>query len=329
VHWSEVYGHDTVKEHLRRSLAAGRVAHAYALVGPEGVGKGIVARLFLQALLCTRPQEGDPCGLCRACRQVERGSHPDAHLVVPSGDSIGIDQVRELQRELALKPYEAERKVAVIDDAETMTAAAQNSLLKTLEEPAGHTVILLVASNPNALLPTVRSRCQIVRFQPLSTQQVIDFLEARGTPKEHAAVAAAVSGGSLKRAIAAAERDYFGIRERVASWIEHLSEREKGARAVILVGEELERERERVDDYLNLFFLWLRDLLLLQEGAGAAVANQDALARLKRQAGTFSAEATANALREVERARLRLRANANFRLTVDVMLTNVQRSLAR
>lgn len=326
--WSDVFGHDMVKEYLRRSLETGRIAHAYALLGPEGVGKALVAHRLAQALLCAHAQGGNACGSCRACRQAARRQHPDLHWIEHMGGSIGIDQVRELQRELSLKPYEAERKVAVIDGADALTQAAQNSLLKTLEEPSGQTVILLVASNPTALLPTVHSRCQALRFQPLPAHELVRLLQERGVPAGQAALAAAVGGGSVKRALAAAEQGYLAMRDRVAAWVESLADRKSGARFVVLLGEELEKERERVDDFLNLFFLWLRDLLLLQEGAGEGVANQDVLARLERQAGALRGEAIAQAMREVERARARLRANANFRLTVDVMLTNVQRSLA-
>lgn len=325
--WDEIVGHQAVKQYLQRSVAMGRVAHAYALVGPQGVGKSLVARAMAQALLCPRTQHGAPCGECRACRQVRRLHHPDFHLVEDSDGTIGIDRVRELQRELSLKPYEAERKVAVIDQADRLTDAAQNSLLKTLEEPPGDTVLFLIAANPNALLSTVRSRCYVLRFQPLAAGDIEKWLIARGVGDQEAKLAAALSGGSLRAALAAVERDYVAMRERVAGWIGALADKMTGLRSVLLIGEELEAQRERVDEYLNLFFLWLRDLLLLLEGVTAGIANQDAIERLENQAKVLSPEGLSQALYEVDRARKSLRANANFRLTVDVMLANVQRSL--
>ena len=138
--WDDVVGHEAIKAYLQRLVAAGRVAHAYALVGPEGIGKTLIASVFAQALLCPQMREGAPCDACRACRQASRHQHPDVHILAAIDGAIGIDRVRELQRELALKPYAAERKIAVIDGADAMTPAAQNSLLKTLEEPPGNTV---------------------------------------------------------------------------------------------------------------------------------------------------------------------------------------------
>ena len=325
--WDDIVGHEAIKAYLRRLIKSGRVAHAYALVGREGIGKTLMALVFAQALLCPATRDGAPCGECRACRMASRGQHPDLHLLAPDDGVLGIEKVRELQRELALKPYAAERKIAVIDGADALTVAAQNCLLKTLEEPPGNTVILLVAENAEALLATVRSRCQLVRLQPLPTADVTRHLVGLGVSEAKARLAARLSGGSLKAALAAVERDYLAMRERVAGWIDALAARPTGLRSVLLIGEELEKERERVDEYLNLLFLWLRDLLLVQEGADAGVANQDTIERLKAQARALPLPGIARALGEVDRARARLKANANFRLTVDVMLTNLRRSL--
>ena len=203
--WEDIVGHQAIKTYLQRSIDTARVAHAYALVGPEGVGKSMVATVFAQALLCPDAKGGAPCDHCRTCRQVHHRRHTDFHVVSLEDGSIGIDRVRELQRELALKPFEAERKVAVIDDADALTDAAQNSLLKTLEEPPGQTVILLVATNPNSLLPTVRSRCYVLRFQPLPAADVIRYLTGNGVGEDEAVFAATLGGGSLKAALSAVE----------------------------------------------------------------------------------------------------------------------------
>jgi len=327
--WDKIVGHDLPIQFLRASLEKDRVGHAYAFVGPSGVGKAATAAVFAQALLCKeRTATGDPCGTCRNCGRIERGVHPDVHFVRPEGGSIGIEQVRELQHVLSLKPYESDRKVAVIDEGETMTVAAQNCLLKVLEEPPGDTVIIVVAGNAAALLPTIRSRCQMVRFQPNTVREVVSCLAERGVPREQAALIAALAEGRIGVALEMVGKDVVALRDRVAGWVDELRRDSAGIQAVVRIGQVLEEEKERAGEFLNLFFMWLRDLILIKEGAHEAIANQDAIDRLRNQAAGMNVAAIAGALRAVDRAQSALRSHANLRLTLDVMLVHVQRSLS-
>lgn len=325
VDWDSIAGHERVKEYLRRAIAGERISHAYAFVGPKGIGKAMTARVFAMALLCDGPSR--PCGECRTCRRVERGVHPDLHWIVPDGKSLRIEQMRALQSALMLKPFEAERKVAVIDDGDLFTTAAQNSLLKVLEEPPGETVIIVIASHPGSLLATIRSRCQVIRMQPLPIAEVARILEGRGVEAGVARLIAAAAEGRLGVALEAAGSDIVSVRDRVAAWVGRLAH-PNGLRAVIQIGRELETERERMEQVLDLFLLWLRDLLLLKEGVTGAIANQDAIALLGEQLQRVRSAGILPALREVDEARRRLQGNANFRLTVDAMLIHLQRSLA-
>jgi len=327
--WSKLLGHAMPVKFLRASLAKGRVGHAYAFVGPEGVGKATTALVFAQALLCEATSTiGDPCGMCRTCGRIERGVHPDLHVLRSDGGSIGIDQVRELQNALSLKPYEGKRKVAMIDDAHTMTVASQNSLLKVLEEPPGDTVIIVIATNASALLPTIRSRCQLIRFQPNALDDVVGRLLEHGVPEDRAKLIAAIAEGRIGIALSMAESDIVALRDRVAAWIGELKAGAAGLRSVIRIGQALEEEKDRIGEYLNLMFLWLRDLILLKEGADEAIANHDAKDRLSDQAARMGVPEIAKAMRAVDDAVGALRSHANLRLTLDVMLTHMQRSLS-
>jgi len=196
---ADILGQERVVDALRRSIAANRVAHAYLFEGPNGCGRRTTALALVQALFCAAPVAGDACGACPSCRKLAAGHHPDLHLLEPLPDKrdIVIDQVRELQQVLSLRPYEASRKACLIHPAERMTVGAANSLLKTLEEPPGHAVIILLASQSDLLLPTVRSRCQHLRFSPLDDQTVAAVLKAHGMDLELAAKLAPLAEGAL------------------------------------------------------------------------------------------------------------------------------------
>lgn len=192
---------------LRRSIAAGRLAHAYVFAGPPGVGKRATALALARACLCG-DAPGTGCGACRECALVAALTHPDlfvedlarAREERATASHVSIEQVRRVRGHLAMRPVRGPRKVALVDDAERMTADAQNALLKTLEEPPGRTVLVLVATNADALLPTIRSRCQLVRFAPLDPAILERLLVAGGLGAVEAGTAARLADGSLERA---------------------------------------------------------------------------------------------------------------------------------
>jgi DNA polymerase III subunit delta' len=201
--FAAVQGHGRVAEFLRAAVANGRLAHALLFAGPDGVGKRCVALAFAAWMHC-RGGGDDACGTCAACRQIAAGSHPDVQLVtVAAGKKeIGVDRVRELKRFMQLRPMLGTTKVAIIDDAPLLTLAAQNALLKTLEEPPDHSSLILVASNPDALLPTVRSRCQRLQFAPLPLAVVAGIVATiAGVDAAAAHELALLSEGSPGRAL--------------------------------------------------------------------------------------------------------------------------------
>lgn len=217
--WPALLGHEAIWAHLTARLRAERLPHALLFVGAAGIGKARLARRLAGHLACTAAATARPCGECDGCRQVLAGTHPDL-LVLQAPDAagsatgrqtarsprtkkeIGIDQARELKRFAQLHAVAAARKMAIVDDADRLSIAAQNALLKTLEEPPGQALIVLITAAPGALLPTVRSRCQRVSCRPLSDEQMATVLASAGVDADTAAALTAAADGSPGRALA-------------------------------------------------------------------------------------------------------------------------------
>jgi DNA polymerase-3 subunit delta' len=200
--FAAIAGHERVRDFLRTASTQRRLAHALLFAGAEGIGKRQMA-LALAAFLQCEQRDDDACGTCAACRQIAAGSHPDVQTVgIPPGKKeIPVDRIRELRRFVQLRPVGGKAKVAIVDDAQMLTIAAQNALLKTLEEPPSGSFLILVANNLDALLPTVRSRCQPVRFAPLPAETVVDILVRTHCSEEQARDLAALAEGSPGRAL--------------------------------------------------------------------------------------------------------------------------------
>ena len=228
--WHGIHGHDRVVEQFRSALSRGRLASTFLFVGPAGVGRRMFALKLAQALLCSeRAAEAlDPCGDCDACRQVAALTHPDLEMIgkpaarsfIPVEMFIGDKEhrMREgLCHNLALKPFMGGRKIAVIDDADYLNQEGANCLLKTLEEPPPRSVLILIATSASRQLPTIRSRCQMVRFAPLSVEVVAQLLVEQGVvdDREQAERLAAVSEGSLERASELADDALWSFRQQL------------------------------------------------------------------------------------------------------------------
>lgn len=286
---------------LMKAARAGDVVHALLFTGPHGTGKRSVAELLTRAALCTGGGE-EPCDACPACKQCLAGVHPDVHILEPDGRSIKIEAMRALLEALGMNSYEGGRKIAVIRGAESMTDAAQNALLKTLEEPVGATLFILVTETPDALLPTILSRCLRVRFQPLSTEDCAKALRLRGLDAPHAEELSALAQGSVGRALEIdADRDYLKLRDRVVDALCKLRRPEDVPAAAALLGDVKGRE----NDVLEIMELWGRDLMRVQNGAPPLEAEM--LERLK----TCKLEG-ARLMRCLISARERLRANLSW-----------------
>lgn len=254
-----------IPDGLMRSVKAGRIAHAFLLSGPHGTGKRTCANYLTQTILCASPQA--PCGQCPACKKVLAGLHPDVHVVGEEEKSISVDTIRALRDQLALRPFEADRHIALIPRADRMTAQAQNALLKTLEEPAGGNVFFLLTDQPGAMLPTIVSRCRRLRFSPVSVEACAEILAEKGVEPGRARLAAACAQGAVGRALEiAGDEDYLPLREKALSSLKALSGGKAGvARAISFLGEG-KSAAARAPEWLEILEVVARDLMARENG---------------------------------------------------------------
>ncbi len=327
-----VVGNERAVDLLRRSLASGRTAQAYLIVGPPGVGKATVGMLLAKAVNCEG--EDPPCGRCAQCIRVDRGVHPDV-MVIRRGMTfdedeegastrVGIGAVRQLIRDASLLPMAGRHRVFIILDAETMTVEAANALLKTLEEPPPHVLIILIAADDSALPETVRSRCLRLELRPVGTARVADLLRERGLEPELARLVAALGRGRVGRSLALAH-DVEWLR-----WRQELLDRQAGllasgdAAGALRWAQELAeafgRDRDLVFEALDLLAEWWRDVLLVQVGAPELITNRDREAEIGRAARDLSRDRVADAIRQIRRARRLLEQNVHARLTLDNLM---------
>ena len=282
MNFPSIIGHDRPVSILKRAIQNDAVAHAYLFSGEQGIGKRLTALAFAAALNCQAAGPAGGCGVCSSCRMSAAGTHPDVRIVMPeshdeqllatlnskeaakASDEIKIDQIRRAQDSISLRPSEGQKKVLIVDSAESMNDAAQNAFLKTLEEPPGDSLIILISAMPQSLLPTIRSRCQELKFQPLPRPVLADVLkEKRGLDAGDAWFAAALSRGSLGRALDMDVQKERTDREQFMALWDGLS----GMRndEILALADGVSKDRDGFDRILDIGIEWLRDRLIYQE----------------------------------------------------------------
>ena len=320
--FADVLGHDAAIERLRRAAATQRLAGAYLLTGPAGVGKRLLADAFAARILCAAPRDDDACGTCAQCTRVAAGTHPDLRLLERDEErrDIRIEQIRELSRWLALQPLMAERKVAIVDGAHCLSEPAQNALLKTLEEPPPSAVLLLTTPTAALLLPTVRSRCQRVRLDPLPPESVARVLAARGVAPERATLLAAEAEGSPGRALASSGDEEVRARDAMVGALRTL--RTLDAAALSTLAQDL--ARGPADGALAAAAAWYRDVLETRLTGDPPRRHPGAVAAVRAAADRSRAECTLRQLELVCDTIGALDRNANRILAIETMLLGLR-----
>jgi DNA polymerase-3 subunit delta' len=336
----QLLGNQRAKETVRRLLDAGRVPGALLFAGEEGVGKKLFALELARALNCREPVGVEGCGKCSSCKRIVRftlpssddkeahrkivwSEHPDVGMAKPYGRAILVDQMRDLEREANFRPYEGAARLFLIEDADKLNDASSNALLKTLEEPPVTSHLILITARPAALLPTIRSRCQTVRFAPLAPQEIETHLTgARKLSQADARVAARLAQGSIGRAL---ETDLAAFRERREAMLELLNALAlTGDRARLLrAAEEMNdaRRKEEFEPRLDVLEILIRDVWALALGASEErIVNEDLRAQLSKIGSRVESGRAARWLTLVEGLRGQLAVNINRKVATDALL---------
>ena len=326
---------------LTALLRNGTLPHALLFTGTEGVGKQAAAVALAMACNCqrefpefkTEDRSGqDPvnssgefnlitmgaCGVCKSCRKIVAGNHPDIIRVQPIGPFIKIDQIRALLQTLAMKPYEATTRVAILSEAQAMNAAASNALLKILEEPPSRSMLVLTATRKSDLLPTVVSRCQNVGFNPIPKEKIASWLKhEHGLEQQAADILAAMANGSLSRARMLVKDNWLRRRKWVIDEMDCLSL--QPIDRLFALAEKLAREKEALAPSLEIIKVWFRDLIINQYDA-AKIINRDVADKIENASRKNNLPDLLSKVDAVQKTQTRLAANTNLRLAMEGLL---------
>jgi len=318
--FKDVLGHSRPITLLQRAITNEKVVNSYLFLGSEGIGKKYVALQFAKTLNCLEGDGGEACDHCISCKKIDHALHPDVLIIEPEGQNIKVDQVRQLQKELAYRPYEAKRRVCILTAADRMAPHIPNTLLKTLEEPPLHTVIILLANNPRFILPTILSRCQPVRFNPLPIPLVSKWLmEDKGFNQAEAHLLALLSEGSPGKALEIQEeirqisrqdllKEWAGLKslslERIGSWVESLPSQRESLLLMLEVAKTL-----------------LRDLIMVKAlKKGAKLIHSDLRQVMESMAMNWSLPSLLKRMEILQQTTLAIKANANTSLALEAMM---------
>lgn len=324
--FNEILGNNEIKKHFLEGIRSKRISHSYIIHGEHGMGKMMVAKAFAMTLLCEAGGD-EPCMECHSCKQCLSDNNPDIiYLQHEKPNLISVDEVRsQLVSDISLKPYSYGYKIYIIEDAQLMNVQAQNSMLKTIEEPPEYAVVLLLTTNIERLLPTVQSRCVTLNMQPLEKDTIKQYLMNQERVVDYQAdVVSAFAGGNLGRAKdLVSSPEFMEMQEEVVQLMRYI--REMQAYEVVAAVKRVSEYKYTVQDYLDFMLIWFRDVLLYKASMdinGLIFKNE--IRTIKQQAAVSSYEGIEEILQAIDRAKVRLKSNVNFDITIELLFLTIR-----
>jgi len=324
--FKDVIGRKDLIGYIQKSVEQDTVSHAYILCGERGSGKRMLADLFAMTLQCGK-DGSEPCYECQSCKQMQGGNQPDViRISHEKPASISVDDIREqINNDVMIKPYSSKYKIYIIPDADLMTPQAQNALLKTIEEPPEYAVFMLLAENTQNLLPTINSRCVMLRLRNVKDSLIkIYLMEQMEIPDYKAAICTAFAQGNVGRAIMLASSEHFNeIKDDAVKLMRSINDMEVSDITAVL--KDISKYKLEITDYLDIIMIWFRDVLLYKATMDVdGVVFSDQLEFIKERAMKSSYEGIEIILESLEKAKSRIRANVNFDLIMELLLLTIK-----
>ena len=323
--FKDVVGHESIIGHFRSSIEQGKVAHAYLIHGEKGTGKKMLAGLFAKTLECEAGGT-DPCGTCRSCVQCDSGNQPDIIWVTHEKPTvISVDDIREqVNKDIIVRPYSSRYKVYIIPEAELMNPQAQNALLKTIEEPPEYAVLMLLTNNIDKMLPTIISRCITLNLKPVGELDMMEYLSRMGVPAAKAKFCVGFAFGNLGKAVRlATSEEYNEIKQDCVQILKNINHME--VYELIDAVKKMSKYKLDIYDYIDLMMMWYRDILMLKvSGSPDKLLFKEEYSTLKQQANYISYEGIENVLEALDKVKVRLEANVNFDIAMELLLLTIK-----
>lgn len=323
----DIIGQQQVKNHLQTAIKQNNISHAYILCGETGSGKRTVSDAISQTIQCENRIDGiDACENCKSCIQAKSHNHPDIKYITHEKTSISVDDIREqLNNDISIKPYSSKYKIYIIPDAGKMTEQAQNALLKTIEEPPVYVVIIMITDNISSLLPTIQSRCITLNLKPLSNNEIASYLTSHlKLEPERAQIAAGFCQGNMGKAIRfASSQDFQEMKEQVLTLLKSIDK--MNVADIINVIKDFSKNKNNVNDYLDLMLLWYRDVLMFKVTKDTnLLLYHDEYKDISKQASTRGYADIEKIINAIDKAKIRLNANVNFEVVLELLVLTLK-----
>ena len=327
--YSDIIGHEDIVKHFKSSIELGKISHAYILNGEKGSGKKTLAAVVAKSLQC-ESGEADPCGTCKSCLQAESGNQPDIIWVTHEKPNvISVDEIRtQILNDIELKPYSSRYKIYIVPDAQLMNTHAQNAILKTLEEPPEYAIIMLLTNNVDKFLPTIISRCIVLNFRPVEPLHMVDYLVNQiGIDREKARFCTDFAQGNLGKAVRLAiSPDYNEIKEDSLRLLRRIQDMDMDE--IIQAVRNMGKYKLDITDYIDIMTMWFRDLLMVKiSNSPNKLIFKDEFSVMKKQASHVSYEGLEEILQALDKLKIRLEANVNFDIAMELMLLTMKENL--